>query len=550
MPRRHLWRVAAAAAIFALGGCVTPGVEVGAPDRPRLVVLLVIDGLPQRQLVDYRAQLAPDGLRRFLDRGAWFANAHYEHANTLTGPGHAVTLTGAYPHRSGIIANEWRDPRTGQVEYCTGDPAHAYIGHATSRLDGTSPRNLLVETVGDVLRRADARSRVIAVSGKDRGAILPAGASGTAYMYQRQTGQFASSTYYMKAHPPWVAAFNDAKPAERYFNAQWQPLLPDAAYAPSVPDGQTWFAAGGQLPKTLGEGQEQPGPLFYGALVASPFGDQLTVDFARAALEGEALGRDDAPDILSVSLSAHDYINHAYGPESRISHDHVLHVDRMLEAFFQALDAAVGKDRYLVALTADHGFMPVPEYLLSRGLDSGRANGSLALANMNARLSEKYGEGRWAWGFSAGGVILDHDLITRAKVDADAVAEEARNALLAEPGVLVAYTRRELESGSRLGSPFFEAVRKSWHPERSADIQYVLKPYWIGGGRVGTTHGSPHSYDSHVPLAFYGPAWVKAERIDSRVQIADLAPTLAAILRIPPPAAAEGRALVLGVPSN
>src|SRR5262245_6921071 len=166
-----------AAALF-LSACAAPSTP--AADRPALVVFLVVDGLPQRQVVDYRDQLAADGFRRFLERGAWFAEAHYGHAVTQTAPGHAVMLTGAYPHRTGIIANEWRDPATGQIEYNTGDPAATYIGHKTNRLDGTSPKNLRAETVGDVLRRLDPRSKVIAISGKDRGAILPAGHAGTA----------------------------------------------------------------------------------------------------------------------------------------------------------------------------------------------------------------------------------------------------------------------------------------------------------------------------------------------------------------------------------
>jgi hypothetical protein len=228
-------------------------VAPAAPDKPRLVVFLVVDGLPQRQVLAYRDQLAPDGLARFLDRGAWFANAYYGHAFTVTAAGHATMLTGAYPHRTGIIGNEWRDLNTGEPVYNTGDPTARYIGHKTNLLDGTSPRNLQAETVGDVLRRADPRSKVIGISGKDRGAILPAGKTGTAYMYMGASGQFASTTYYMKEHPAWVNAFNAQKPADRYFKTEWKPLLPEASYARSVPDSQPWFGPrGGKLPMMMG----------------------------------------------------------------------------------------------------------------------------------------------------------------------------------------------------------------------------------------------------------------------------------------------------------
>ena len=312
LPARRAFLGACLAALLAAGCATAP---VAPPPKPKLVVLLVVDGLPQRQVTGYRDQLGPDGLNRFLERGAWFADAHYGHGFTVTAAGHATMLTGAYPNRTGIIGNEWRDPARGVAVYNTGDEAHSYLGHKTAKLDGTSPKNLLVESLGDVLRAADARSKVIAISGKDRGAILPAGKAGTAYMFMKQTGQFVTSTYYMKEHPAWVSAFNAAKPADRFLKAAWTPLLPEMAYARSVPDAQPWFAKGGKLPRVMGEMLDEPGPLLYDDLYRSPFLDALSLDFARAAIAGERLGEDDATDILSVSLSGHDSINHAWGAE-------------------------------------------------------------------------------------------------------------------------------------------------------------------------------------------------------------------------------------------
>ena len=533
-----------------LAGCATsdtPRAEAGA--KPRLVVFIAVDGMPQRQFVDYRDQLSADGLRRFIDRGAWFAEAHYGHAHTATAPGHAVMLTGAYPHRTGIIGNEWRDPDTGDRVYCTGDAAHTYIGHKTDKLDGTSPKNLLAETVGDVLRRSNGASKVIAISGKDRGAILPGGKSGVAYMYQAQTGQFASSTYYMKEHPEWVKAFHAAKPADRYFSAEWKLLLPETAYAQSQPDEQKWYAKGGRLPKKPGQGMEAPGPLFYGALVPTPFSDQLTLDFARAAIAGEGLGADDAPDILAVSLSGHDYVNHAWSAESRLSHDHVLHLDRTLEAFFRDLDAKVGKDRYLLVITADHGFTPAPELSQSKGLDAGRYPLSSVLSKMNGDLEKKFGAGRWIRGSSASTVAFNRTLAAEKKVDVAQVAEETKRLLKAEAAVGPIYTRTEILNGNGAGDPFFGPMRRAYHPERSGDLILALKPHWIASSGSGSaaTHGSPHRNDTHVPLAFYGPTWVKAGRIDARVEVADIAPTLARLLGIAAPSSSEGKVLpILG----
>ena len=541
----HLLKLFLATALALVSACAsTP--DTAAPARPRLVVLLAVDGMPQRQLVDYRDQLGPDGFRRFLDRGAWFADAHYGHALTATGPGHAVMLTGAYPHRTGIIGNDWRDRETAEPVYNTGDTSHTYIGHKTNKLDGTSPRNLRVETLGDVLKRANPASKVIAISGKDRGAILPGGKSGTAYMYQAQTGRFASSTYYMKEHPGWVDAFHAKQSPDAYFHREWRPLLADSAYARSLPDEQKWYRKGGKLPMKLGEGQDKPGPLYYGMLLATPYGDQYTLDFARAAIAGESLGGDDAPDILSVSLSGHDYVNHAYGAESRISHDHVLHLDRALQDFFRDLDATVGKGNYVVAFTSDHGFMPAPEHSLQLGRAAGRQSGSQIVAKLNAELAMKFGAGNWVRTISAQGLLFDRKLMAERNVDERTLAEEARRVLLAEPGIAAAYSRAELESGSAAGKPYFEAMRRTWNRELSADLQFVLKPYWMMSSSSSmTTHGSPHPYDTHVPLAFYGPGWVKAGRRDTRAEVADLAPTLATILGVAPPSASEGKALPL-----
>jgi predicted AlkP superfamily pyrophosphatase or phosphodiesterase len=519
-------------------------------DKPRLIVFMAVDGLPQHQVVGYRDQLAPDGLRRFLDRGAWFADARYGHAFTVTGAGHAVMLTGAYPHRTGIIGNDWRDRATGEPVYCAGDKAHTYLGHSTKPLDGTSPKNLMVETVGDVLKRADPRARVIAISGKDRGAILPAGKTGVAYMYMDATGQFASSTYYMKEHPAWVTAFHAGKPADKRFKATWSPLLPDAAYAKSLPDNQPWYNPGGALPKVLGEKDDKPGPAFYAALIRSPYGDALTLDFARAAIAGEALGQDEVPDILSVSLSTHDYINHAYGPESRLSHDHVLQLDRLLEAFFRDLDRMVGRDNYVAVLTADHGFMPAPEYARSIGRNAGRQNVTQLLANVNAALNARFGEPKLARGYSASGVLLDNATIAQKKLDAAAVQNEVRRVVLLEPGVAAAFTRTELENPASLpaGTPFLAQVRKTWNRERSADVQMVIREYWLFESRrtFAATHGSPYAPDYTVPILFYGPRWVTPGRVDQTVEVADIAPTLAGVLGIPAPAASEGRPLPLG----
>lgn len=537
------WALAAAAALAA---CTMPPPSSNGPSAtaPRLVVFMAIDGLPQRQVSAYRDQLAPDGFARFLDRGAWYSNAHYGHAFTVTAAGHATMLTGAYPHRTGIIGNDWRERDSGDTVYCTGDPAYVYLDNPTKKLDGTSPANLRAETVGDVLLRADPRAKVIAISGKDRGAILPAGQAGTAYMYMSSTGRFASSTYYMKAQPAWAQAFNAARPADAYFRKAWQPLLPEGAYARSLPDNQPWYAKGGQLPMVMGQAQDKPDGAYYAALLRSPFVDQMSLDFARAAIAGEGLGQDGVPDILSISLSGHDYVNHAFSAESRLSQDHFLQLDRMLAAFFQDLDRTVGAGNYVAVLTADHGFMPAPEYSAAQGKPAGRANAGEMLGRVNAGLKSRFGQEKLAKFFSASALMLDRQQMAVRGLDFDAVAEEARRLLLADPAVGVAYTRRELKDDSRKGAPYFEAMRNSWYEDRSGDVQFALKPYWLASSSpTGTTHGSPYEYDTHVPILMWGPSWVRSGEVRAPVQVVDIAPTLAKWLGVAAPAQAEGHVL-------
>jgi predicted AlkP superfamily pyrophosphatase or phosphodiesterase len=510
---------------------------------PRLVVVIVIDGLPQEQVLKYRDQYGPGGFRLLLQTGAWFGNAHQAHAVTLTAPGHTAVLTGAYPYQSGIIANEWTDPGTLEETYCTGDPAHSYIGEETKRLDGTSPANLRVSTVGDELRYANGgRSKVLAVSGKDRGAILLAGKTGTAYMYMDKTGRFASSTYYMKEHPRWWQEFYTGRPQDRWQGKSWTLLLSESAYARSIPDGEPWFlnyrGMGNRFPFVL-----PPGGVYYGALLRTPYGDVATLDFARAAIEGENLGRNTAgvTDILGISLSTHDYVNHGFGPESRESQDHLLQLDRALASFFGYLAKRFGPDRVLIALTADHGFLNAPEYSSSKGFAGLHLDSKKLLAELNEKLAARFGAGTYAVRYSYPTLILDRRLIEEKKLAAAEVEAAAARIVGDYPGIAAVYTRTQLERGAvagRLGT----LVQRAWNRQLSGDLYVVQRPYAMFGGNAAT-HGSPYPYDTNVPLMLYGASWVKPGSYASYAEVVDLAPTLAFLLGTRPPSGSEGRVL-------
>lgn len=543
---RTLAGLSAVGALVLLQACsLLPQRPPAAP--PRLVVFMAVDGLPMRQVLAYRDQLAEDGFSRFLDRGLWFAEAHHGHGYTVTAAGHSVMLSGAYPQRSSIIGNEWVDPQTREERYNTDDPAHHYLGHSTPSLVGTSPRNYRVETVGDVLRTLRPEARMIGISGKDRGAILPSGHKGTAYLYMQSSGGFTTSDYYLPALPAWVRAFNDAHPADRYFGRSWEPLLKDPhAYDRSVPDDQPWQSTGGngrRLPAVVGAGMSAPGPAFWANLLPSPFADELTLDFARAAIEGEQLGADDTTDLLSISLSSHDYINHAFGPESRLSHDHFLHLDRYLEAFFRTLDERVGRDRYMVVLTADHGFLDTPEWARTQGRDAGRVPLKTLMNAVNEGLARELGEGPWVTHWSGTGMLFDEARIQARGLDRDSVYALAARAAEQVPGIAAALTRAQLSSTGP-APEVLSRMRLSWHPDTAAPLQIVVKPGWMISSRnTGTTHGSPYRYDTHVPILAWGPAWWGRGEVRQPVTVADIAPTLARMLDLPAPREAQGQVL-------
>jgi predicted AlkP superfamily pyrophosphatase or phosphodiesterase len=525
------------------------GANAQAPAQPKLVVVLVVDGLPGEQVQRYRDQFAAGGFRRLLSHGASFSNAHQAHGVTVTAVGHAAIMSGAYPYQHGVIGNNWIDPHTHATVYCTEDAAHTYVGEDTKPGDGTSPSKLRVGTVGDELRYASGNlAKVIAVSGKDRGAILLAGKTGTAYMYMEKSGNFASSTYYMPTHPQWVQRFQGARPQDRYYGKSWTPLLPAAAYAndsaeelnPAKPGARnrfpfSYYSESGGLDAD-----------YYARLRPSPFLDELTLDFARAAIEGENLGKNPAgvTDMIGVSLSAHDYVNHAYGPESKMSHDHLQRLDRMLASFLSYLDRQLGADNFVVVLTADHGFPNTPEYAKTQHLDAGRVDGDKLVAALNQHLADKYRAGMLVQAASLPQIHFDDNVIAKASLKREDIENAAARFLLAQAGVAQAYTRTQFENGALPATRMSTLMQRAWHRQLSGDLVVVLKPYWyFSSGSSGTSHGSPYAYDTNVPLIIMGPRWIRPGNYPSYAEVVDIAPTLSHLLHVRPPAAAEGRIL-------
>lgn len=517
--------------------------------QPKLVVVLVVDGLPNDQVQRYRDQFGPGGFTRLLRQGASFSNAHQAHGVTVTAVGHAAILSGAYPYQHGVVGNNWIDPITRKPVYCTEDSAHTYLGEVTKPADGTSPARLRVGTLGDEMRYASGnRAKVVAVSGKDRGAILLAGKTGTAYMFMEKSGNFSSSTYYMASHPQWVQRYQATKPQDRYYGKSWVPLLPDSAYAQDADDalyagvsgvGQrfrfTYYSESGTMDAD-----------YYSRLKAMPALDELTLDFARAAIEGENLGRNPAgvADLIGVSLSAHDYINHSFGPESKMSHDHLQRLDRLLADFFSYLDQRVGKDNFLVVLSADHGFPNTPEFAKTGQLDAGRIDGDKLTAALEQHLGATFNAGKLVAAVSLPSIHLDYALAAKAGLRRDDVEQAAARFLLTQAGVADVFTRSQFENGAVPATRIGTLMQRAWHRQLSGDLMVVNKPYWyVSSNKSGTSHGSPYGYDTSVPLMLMGPQWIRPGYFPQYAEVVDIAPTLAHLLRLRAPAASEGRVL-------
>ncbi len=520
--------------------------------KPKLVVLVVFDQMRADYLTRFHDQFGPDGFRRLMDQGAWFDNCNYPYALTLTGPGHASFLTGCSADRHGIIGNEWYERGTGEV-YCATGPRYHNVpvdasGTSKKSALGGSPERLLAPTVGDVLKTSTGgKGHVIAVSFKDRAAILPGGHHPDgAYWVDGNTGRFVTSSYCRDSLPRWVEEFNNARLIDSWFNKTWERSRPDLDYVklagPDDVEGEgTGVKQGRVFPHPTNGGLTRPGKNYYSALETTPFGNELVLAFAKKAIEAEKLGADEIPDLLSVSFSCNDYIGHSWGPDSQEVMDVTLRSDLIVKELLNYLDEHVGKGRYLVALSADHGVCPLPEVARATIPDAVRVNVAGLLKDIEKALDSKYGAekgGKNPWIESSANISLT---LNRQKIAARGLKLEDVEVFLVDwlkqqKDVLTAYTREELMKPAAADDPVGRRSRKSFNAQRTADISVVYKPYHLATAYLtGTTHGTPHEYDTHVPLLVYGMNVIPGRRHDPVTPQA-IAAIFSQALGIQPPA--------------
>jgi predicted AlkP superfamily pyrophosphatase or phosphodiesterase len=490
--------------------------------KPKLVLAIAIDQFRYDYLTRFRTDYS-GGLDRLLRRGAVFTNARYRLFPTVTAVGHSVFMSGATPSLSGIVGNEWFDRETGKQVTSVSDPATELLGGKTAA--GSSPRKLLVSTLGDELKMASrGKCRVIGISLKDRSAILPAGhISDGAYWFDNETGNFVSSTFYFPDLPQWVKKFNRARFPDRYLNAEWKPLLA----SPDYPAFSRKMAGA-------------PGSAFYNLLEATPYSNELLEAFAEQAIEAERIGRHGATDLLAISFSANDYVGHLFGPDAPEVRDMAIRVDRVIGKLLGFVDQQVGLENTMVVLTGDHGVAPMPEVLAEEKMPGGRASAKAVLEAIQTALTSRFGNGKWVVADSPG-PYLDHQLIHDKKLNEAEVERVAAAAVAQLPHVFRVYTREDLLHGRVIDDAITRDVVNGFYPARASDLFVIRDPYWIDVARLANHH-SPFMYDSHVPVIFMGPN-VKAGRYDLTIAPDDIAPTLATMLDVETPSGAMGRVL-------
>lgn len=522
-----------------------PKTKAKTVDSPKLVIGIIIDQMRYDYLTRYASKYGENGFKKLMNSGFNGREHHFSYMPTYTGPGHASVFTGTTPETHGIIANDWYDKQSKKYVYCAEDTLVKSVGGDFAN-ENRSPRNLIVTTLADQIKlKSNGRGKSIGISIKDRGAILPAGKMGdAAYWYKGGTdGLMISSTYYMNDLPTWVKEFNAQKLPGKYLNQNWETLLPISEYTESHGDNSPYEhgiikGKAPVFPYDLRAGQKEHG---LSLLKEVPFGNDYLLAFAKATIDGEGLGQDSVMDFLSVSFSSPDYIGHDYGPNSIEVEDTYLRLDNNLAELIDFLDDRVGKDAYVLFLTADHGAAQVPQELKDQGAEVGYYSDSVILANANAHLLEKYGKSNLIESYSNFQFFLNHEVLLNNKRSSHEVSKEALKVSLKVPGVKSGLLANDLETKD-FSNGVNGYVQKGWNMQRSGDVTLIMEPGWLSNKyehKGGTGHGSPWAYDTHVPLLIYGYG-VRSGHTMRKTWVEDIVPTISSIIGVQPPMGCSG----------
>lgn len=512
--------------------------------RPKLVVGIVVDQMRWDFLYRYNNRYVANGFKRLLGEGFSCENTFIPYTPTVTAAGHTCIYTGSVPAIHGIVGNDWYDKVAHKKRYCSEDNTVTTVGNGGDN-GKQSPRNMLTTTIGDEIRLAtNFRSKVIGVALKDRGSILPAGHSATAaYWYDVSTGNWITSTYYMNNLPTWVTDFNAKKMVDTYYEKGWNTLYPINTYTQSTADDKEY--------ETKGFGADQTKFSYklsqyisknYQQIASTPFGNSLTLEMAKAAIDKEQLGKGLETDMLCISFSSTDYVGHKYGPNSIETEDTYLRLDQDIASLLNYLDDKVGKNQYTVFLSADHGVAHVPGFMKENKLPGGSFLEGDIVKDLNAELTKKFGAEKIVSGIMNYQLHLNHQLIDSLSLDEQAITHQIIKTIQNNPGVSQVFALKDIVS-TPLNAKMKDMMTNGYYPTRSGDIQIVLKPGFIeayGDGKTGTTHGLWAAYDAHIPFLLYG--WgIKHGHTNRETYMTDIAATITALLHVQMPSGCIGK---------
>jgi len=517
-------------------------------ERPKLVVGIVVDQMRHEYLYRFYDHYGDDGFKRLMNEGFELKNAHFNYVPTYTGPGHASIYTGTTPRVHGIIANVWYDKDGKKEMYCVEDNTVSGVG-SNSESGMRSPKNMLSSTITDELQLFfQNRSKVVGIAIKDRGAILPVGHHPTgAYWYDPSSGQFITSTFFAKEIKSWVADFNAKNLPRQYMKQVWATTKPIDTYVESAADDRPneEIFPGKQRPTFPYDLKEMSKEMKANSLVRfTPFGNTLTLEMAIAAIDGEQMGQDAITDFLAVSFSSTDYIGHAFGPYSKEVQDTYVRLDAEIARFMNILDEKVGKGNWTLFLTADHGIAALPAYLMHGGQPVDYLKLQKSEFEIAKRLQQKFESDSLIENISNNQIFLNHRMLAQLNLKKSDVIDELLAVIGSLDGIGAVYRATDVRNHTGLNKEI-NLLAAGYNESRSGDILFTLKPGWLSdaSNKIGTTHGSHYSYDTHVPVIFYGHG-IRQGRSVVYHPITDIAPTLSMLLNISLPSGATGQPIV------
>ena len=517
-------------------------------EKPKLILQITIDQMRGDFPMRYKDRLTEGGFRYLMEKGTHYTNAHFQHADTETPIGHAALFTGTYPAYNGIVAGNWFDLDKGKVIYNCEDDRYPLIGKKPAKGKGRAPTNLLSSTIGDELMISNnSQSRVFSVSIKDRGAILPGGHTGKAFWYSKSDGSFVSSSYYYDDYPSWVKQWNSEKRADEYKDTEWKLLNDSSTYVFGKDDNRSFEVDMFGLGTTFPHPVKGDSKYFYASLIATPFGDELTADFAKTLIKSEKLGQGKQTDFMAISFSVTDYIGHLFGPSSLEAEDNILRMDRLLADLFQFIDKEIGLDQTMIIVSADHGMSEAPEYMQGLGFEVGRlTSATVVKGTIKDALKTKLGISEDVIRlFEYPYVYLNEDEIKKTKYSVAQIETAVAKEIININGIVGAITRTDLMKGSFAPTPVNMSILNNFHLKRSGHIHVIADQFWYFYYEMDTTteiaaiHCSPWTYDTYVPLFFAGYD-IPAQKIHRPVTPYDIAVTIATRLGIKPPSGSVG----------